>query len=243
MLYVDAPTGWSLRVTNLTFSFLEHGGPEPRSLVVRDLVIAGWTGRDPRKVLEHVEELALLGVPRPAAIPCFYRAGVEMLTTAAAIDCLGGESSGEAEYILVIDADGEWWIGLGSDHTDREVESTSIPVSKQMCPKPVAPLVWRFSEVADHWDALHIRSWVEEQGTDVPYQDGGIAAMLDPRDTVAVYRERGHELRPGTVMFGGTLPVIGGIRPCQTFAMELRDAVMDRAITHRYTARWLPPVG
>ena len=230
-------------MTDLTFSFLCQDGPERRTLAVRDVVIAGWTGRDARKVREHVEELALLGVPRPAAVPCFYRAGTEMLTGAATIDCVGEGSSGEAEYVLVVDADGEWWIGLGSDHTDREVETTSIPVSKQMCPKPVAPLLWRFTEVADHWDALRIRSWVEEEGGDVPYQDGGIDAMLDPRDTVAVYRGRGHGLEPGTVMFGGTLPVIGGIRPRRTFAMELRDPVAKRAISHRYTARWLPPVG
>ena len=233
-------------MTDLTFSFLEQGGPERRTLAIHHVIIAGWTGRDPRKVQEHVEELALLGVPRPAAIPCFYRAGTEMLTTAATIDCVGETSSGEAEYVLVVDAEGEWWIGLGSDHTDREVEGYSIPVSKQMCPKPVAPLLWRFAEVADHWDALEIRAWIEEAGGDVAYQDGGISAMLDPRDTVAVYRERGHGsehgLEPGTVMFGGTLPVIGGIRPRRTFAMELRDPVRNRAITHRYTARWLPPV-
>ena len=228
---------------DLAFSFLCQDGPERRTLAVRDLVIAGWTGRDPHKVREHVEELALLGVPRPAAVPCFYRAGAQMLTTAAAIDCLGDQSSGEAEYVLVVDAAGEWWVGLGSDHTDREVETTSIPASKQMCPKPVAPLLWRFAEVADHWDALEIRSWVEEDGRDVPYQDGGVSAMLDPRDTLAVHRERGHALEPGTVVFGGTLPVIGGIRPRRTFAMELRDPVHDRAIAHRYTARWLPPVG
>ena len=192
---------------------------------------------------EHVEELALLGVPRPAAIPCFYRAGTGMLTTGAAIDCLGDASSGEAEYVLVVDADGEWWVGAGSDHTDREVESYSIPVSKQMCPKPVAPFLWRFSEVADHWDALRIRSWVEEGGGYVAYQDGGIAAMLDPRDTVTELRARGHALEPGTVMFGGTLPVIGDIRPRRTFAFELRDPVRDRVIAHRYTARWLTPAG
>ena len=93
-------------MSDLTFDFLQPGGPERRALAVRDVVIAGWTGRDPRKVREHVEELALLGVPRPAAVPCFYRAGPETLTSAATIDCLGEGSSGEAEYVLVVDAAG-----------------------------------------------------------------------------------------------------------------------------------------
>ena len=31
-------------MTDLTFDFLDASGPERRTLAVRDLVIAGWTG-------------------------------------------------------------------------------------------------------------------------------------------------------------------------------------------------------
>lgn len=227
-------------MAELIFDFLSGGSTQRRGVAIRDVVIAGWTGRDPHKVQEHIEELRLLGVAPPATTPCFYRAGVETLTTAATVDCLGAESSGEAEFVILVDAGGSWWVGAGSDHTDRKVESYSIQVSKQMCPKPVAPLLWRFEDVAAHWDRLEIRSWVEEEGRRVPYQDGSVAAMLDPRDTAAAYRAQGHELAPGTIMFGGTLPVIGGIRPRQGFSIELRDPVLGRAITHGYAARWLP---
>ena len=225
---------------HLTFDFLQETGPERRAVLIRDTIIAGWTGRDPHKVQEHIEELALLGVTPPATVPCFYRAGAETPTTAGTIDCTGVDSSGEAEYFLLVDDDGAWWVGAGSDHTDRKVESYSITVSKQMCPKPVAPTLWRFAEVADHWDALEIRSWIEEDGRDVAYQAGSVASMRDPRDTVTAYRALGHEIGPGSLMFGGTLPVIGGLRPSSTFTMELHDPVRGRTIHHRYTARWLP---
>src|SRR5947209_2427458 len=95
----------------LAFDFLGVSGPERRTVAIRDLVIAGWTGRDPHKVQEHIEELAALGVAPPASTPCFYRAGVEMLTTAPEIDCLGAGSSGEAEYILLVAENGDWWVG------------------------------------------------------------------------------------------------------------------------------------
>jgi len=226
-------------MTELTFDFHADGKATRRTITVRDLVIAGWTGRDPHKVQEHVEELRRLGVAPPPSTPCFYRAGAALLTTAALIDCLGGESSGEAEYFILVAEDGGWWVGAGSDHTDRKVEGYSIPVSKQMCPKPVAPVLWRFEEVADHWDRLQLRSWVEDGEGRVAYQEGSVAAMLDPRDTAAACRTAGHELLPGTIMFGGTLPVIGGIRPRRHFAMQLRDPVRDRAIEHAYTVRWL----
>jgi hypothetical protein len=223
----------------LAFTAEALAGARPLSIALSRLVIAGWTGRDPHKVQEHIEELKALGVAPPPSIPSFYACGVELLTTAAEVDCLGSDSSGEAEFAILVDGDGEWWVGVASDHTDRRVEAYSIPVSKQMCPKPVSATLWRFAEVAPHWDRLELHSWVEEEGAMVPYQQGSVAAMLDPRDTAAALARQAPPLGPGDVMLGGTLPVIGGIRPRRVFAMELRDPVLGRAIAHRYTARWL----
>ena len=41
-------------------------GVRTRELLVDNLVIAGWTGRDRKAMEAHIEELAKLGVPRPA---------------------------------------------------------------------------------------------------------------------------------------------------------------------------------
>ena len=224
----------------LLFDLHQQGTSTRRALRIDDVVIAGWTGRDPHKVQHHIEELALLGVAPPPTTPCFYRAGVETLTQAPQVDCLGSDSSGEVEFLIVTDAAGDWWVGLGSDHTDRKVESISITVSKQMCPKPIASALWSFAEVAPHWDQLELHAWVDDGAGLVPYQAGSVTAMRDPRDTVAAHEAQGlGRLGPNTLMFGGTLPAIGGIRPRPRFRMELRDPVLGRAITHDYTARWL----
>ena len=124
-----------------------------RNFDVRQVVIAGWNGRDREAVEHHVAELEAIGVRRPSAIPCFYRVGTMLLTTAAEIDVVGRESSGEAEFVLVSAADGIH-IGIGSDHTDRKVETYGITVSKQMCPKPIGPDLWRLADVEPHWDML-----------------------------------------------------------------------------------------
>ncbi|MDJ0388757.1 DUF2848 domain-containing protein [Roseomonas sp. E05] len=226
-------------MTELTFDF--HAGAETtrRTLALRHFVIAGWTGRDMHKLQEHIEELRLLGVTPPASTPCFYPGGRELPTTAGEIDCLGDESSGEAEFLILVDEQGAWWVGVGSDHTDRKVETYSVAVSKQVCPKPVASALWRFEDVAEHWDRLELRSWVQEGGDWVLYQEGSVAAMRDPRDLAKAYRALGRALLPGTIMFGGTLPAIGGIRPRAGFRMELRDPVRGRAISHSYAANWL----
>lgn len=39
------------------------------SVAPQRLVVAGWTGRDRAAIEHHIEELALLGVPRPSAVP------------------------------------------------------------------------------------------------------------------------------------------------------------------------------
>ncbi|HEY8614465.1 MAG TPA: DUF2848 domain-containing protein [Roseomonas sp.] len=226
-------------MTELTFDFYAGDAVTRRSVVLHQLVIAGWTGRDVHKLQEHIEELRLLGVTPPASTPCFYPGGRELPTTAAEIDCLGQESSGEAEFVILVDADGSWWVGVGSDHTDRKVETYSVSVSKQLCPKPVASSLWRFEDVAGHWDKLELRSWVNEGADWVLYQEGSVAAMRDPRDLAEAYRDMGRDLPPGTMMLGGTLAAIGGIRPRTGFRMELHDPVRGRSISHSYTANWL----
>ncbi len=207
---------------------------------VTALVIAGWAGRDAAAVEHHIEELALLGVPRPSATPLYYRVATDQLTTATELEFLGLESSGEAEAMILSRQDG-LFVGLGSDHTDRALEAYSVAMSKQICPKPVALELWRFEEVADHWDALVLRSWATINGERVLYQEGTVASLLSPGALIDRYTG-GTGLPPGTAMFCGTLPVLGGIRPAEGFAMELHDPVRKRTIRHGYKVRSMPVV-
>jgi hypothetical protein len=204
----------------------------------RDLVIAGLTGRDQAAVQHHVEELRAIGVKPPPSIPAFFRNGINLLTTASAVEVLGPDSSGEVEFVLVSMADG-LWVGVGSDHTDRRVEAYAIDVSKQLCPKVMAPLLWRFDDVAPHWDQLVLRAWIEEAGRLTLYQQGTAAALRPPEPLIAAWTG-GAPLPEGTVMFGGTFAAIGGIRPSVRFEFELEDPILRRVIRHGYTVRSLP---
>src|SRR5262245_15228156 len=67
---------------------------------IEQLVIAGWTGRYPAAVEQHIRELEELGVPRPKRTPIFYRVGAALLTTAEEIQVVGDDSSGEVEFVL-----------------------------------------------------------------------------------------------------------------------------------------------
>ncbi|WLS78638.1 DUF2848 domain-containing protein [Erwinia pyri] len=207
---------------------------------VNHFVIAGWVGRDRDAVLHHIRELEALGVPAPGAVPLFYRVATNQLSQQTQLEVVGNDTSGEAEPFLFF-TQGEYWVSLISDHTDRHLETFSVALSKQACIKPVADSAWRMSEVAEHWDALELTSWIKEQGEWVIYQQGTLASLLTPQDLLARYPEES-KTGEGFAMSCGTLSAIGGIRPASEFRMALHDPVLGRTLEHHYRTGALPVV-
>jgi hypothetical protein len=208
---------------------------------IDELVIAGWTGRDVAALNHHIEELKAIGVQPPSKVPLYYRVAADLLTQADSIEVLGDDTSGEAEPVLM-GAPNRLWVTVGSDHTDRKVESYGIAVAKQVCPKIIARTAWRFEEVEPHWDQLLLRSFIEEGGRRVLYQEGPLAQIRAPRELIAGWRDSDTKLPPHAAMFCGTMPTIGAIRPAPRFAMELDDPVLGRTIAHTYQVQALPLV-
>src|SRR5882724_6955497 len=206
---------------SLSLSLASRNAVEAVVATSEACVIAGWTGRDAVALEKHIVELEALGVKRPASTPIFYRASKQRLLITDQIEAVGNASSGEVEYV-VLQYQGKLWVGVGSDHTDREVETYGVTVSKQMCDKPVAASFWAHESVAPHWDRLMLRSFILENGKRVPYQEGPVAAMLAPADLLSRYKA-GEAFGDGSLMFCGTLAVKGGIRPAGRFEFELED--------------------
>jgi hypothetical protein len=229
----------SPRILSLTLQ--DKSGTRSGHVAIAQAVVAGWTGRDPAAVEKHIRELEALGVKRPATTPIFYRVAAARLTTSDTIEAVGESSGGEVEFVLLQHA-GKLWVGTGSDHTDREVEKYGVTVSKQMCEKPVAPIFWAYDDVAPHWDRLMLRAHVVEGGKRALYQEGSVAAMMDPRALIARHAGDGG-LREDTLMFCGTLAAHGGVRPTREFAFEIEDPVLGRRIAHAYRVQTLPNLG
>jgi hypothetical protein len=213
----------------------------PLTLPIDQAVIAGWTGRDPVARDKHIAELEAIGIARPASTPIYYRVAARRLTTEDSIEVSGTDSSGEVEFVL-IGWQGRIFVGAGSDHTDRKVEAYSVTVSKQMCDKVLAPVLWELEDVAGHWDQMILRSFAGIGGARVLYQEGTLAEMLPVGELIA--RGFGDEGLPdGCAMFGGTFAAIGGIRPASRFEFELEDPVLGRTIRHGYDVIELPVLG
>ena len=222
-------------MTGRILTFTTPDGPV--TVPIRDCVIAGWTGRDKAALDHHIEELAAIGVPGPSAVPLYYRAAVEQVIQDAAVQVLGRDGSGEVEPVLVATTDGRLLLTVGSDHTDRKVEAYSIPVSKQMCPKVLATAAWPV-ELGPWMDRLTLESRATIDGREVVYQTGTLAMIRPLAELVAGYGG----LAPGTVMLCGTIPVEGGLRHADRFAMRLADPGTGAAIDHAYTIETLPVV-
>ena len=208
---------------------------------VTQLVIAGWTGRDVAALEAHIRELEAIGVKRPKSTPIFYRAAASLLTHADTIQVVGEHSSGEVEFVLFA-LDDDIWVGVGSDHTDRKLETIGVTVSKQICAKPVGRFAWRFDDVQAHWDRLILRSFATINDQRRLYQEGAVAGMRSPSDLIKLYNGQS-SLPPGTAMFGGTFAVHGGIAAGGLFEMELDDPVLGRKLMHRYAIVSLPDEG
>lgn len=219
-------------MTALALKLHTGGGAKPAHIAVRNLTIAGWTGRDRAAVEAHIKELADLGVAPPSRTPIFYRVSSALLTTASQVQALGADSSGEVEFVLLRDEE-RLLLGVGSDHTDRKAEATGVALSKQLCPKIVAPDVWELAAVEAHWDEVILRSWIVEDGRRTIYQEGTVDRILHPRALLEQYAG-------ADAMFCGTLPTKGGVRWSGEFTMELEDPVLHRSLTHRYTIEALP---
>jgi hypothetical protein len=226
----------------LSFNLTTKTGTTVRQLAIDKAIIAGWTGRDVVAMEKHIKELEEIGVPRPASTPIYYRVGATRINCADSIQAAGRESSGEVEFVLV-KIDGKLWIGAGSDHTDRKVETYNITVSKQMCDKPMAATLWPWEEVADHWDEIILRAYAIIDGKRELYQEGKVAAMRPPLELIEGYQRGQGSFDDGSVMFGGTLAAKGGIRPAERFEFELVDEKLGRKISHGYGIEPLPILG
>lgn len=228
-------------MTMLQMAVVSQDGRQDIEIEVKNLIIAGWAGRNKEAMEEHIKELEELGVARPASTPTYYRVAAARLTTAPVIEDTGTAGSGEVESVIFAHQ-GKLYVGLASDHTEREVETYGVTVSKQMCDKPVASTVWPFDEVKDHWDEMILRSFATIDGERVLYQEGSISGLLAPLDLIAGYTNNG-KLADGTAMLGGTMPAIGGIRTATRFEGELEDPVLKRKISFSYDVLILPVLG
>jgi Protein of unknown function (DUF2848) len=215
--------------------FSVAGSDAPLNVNPRRLLIAGYTGRDQAAVAQHIAELREHGIPAPERTPALYALAPDRVSLEPEVVVVGDQTSGEAEFVLVYSG-AELYVGVGSDHTDRGLERLSVSRSKQVCPKPLSSALWRWAEVREGWDKCQLRSWIGD-GSGAPYQQGSVTELMTPEAILAMVRERVGDDLEGSVIYCGTLPLIGGeFRFDRHFEGALVDPARGRELRCAYTA-------
>jgi hypothetical protein len=202
------------------------------------LVNAGYVGKNQEEVRRHIDELAAKGIPGPKSIPVLYPVVSNVLSLAPGIEVYGNETSGEVEYVLCVVTQDEIYVGLGSDHTDRHLEETDIPRSKQICPNIMGRVVWPLAEIENHWDDLLITASVLNNGKDTHYQEGRLGLLLNPAELMSFVKSKIPGPLENLIIFSGTLGTLTGEFVFgQKFSAALIDEKLNRRLEVSYDIR------
>lgn len=195
----------------------------------------GFTIRDAAKMQAHLAEVAKEGVTPPVCDnpPIIFPISPWAWLTSDQCEVQTEFSSGEVE-IFMLDTGQELFVGVGSDHTDRKLEGTDIPWSKQVTPNIIAPTLWAWSDVQAHWDECTLDSWVTVDGERTHYQSASVGEFWSPPEMVAGVEGRVSTLTPRVFVSGTVVSLGHQLIYGDTWELALQDPVLNRTIRHTY---------
>jgi hypothetical protein len=192
-------------------------------------------GKNQKEVRRHIQELADKGIPGPNSTPTLYPVVCSALATDSAVEVYGNKTSGEVEYVLLVVTEGEIYVGLGSDHTDRHLEESDIPRAKQICPNLMSLTVWPLNEVEGHWDDLLLSATAVKNGDEIPYQQGRLGLLLNPSELLAFVKTKIPGPIKNMVIFSGTMGMLtSDFVFAEKFCAQLKDETLNRRLEIAY---------
>jgi hypothetical protein len=202
---------------------------ESVQLTPEAFIIAGYTGRDRAMVQKHIDELEREGISPPPEVPMWYEMPPAILTTAAVIEVSSPQSCGEVEPVLIC-VKNVLYLGIGSDHTARDVEREDIATSKRVCPKPLGRKIVRVAELGAAFDALTLESWTDGEA----YQSGTVAQIVPLQTILDGFRAR--KQSTSFVLYCGTVPLLThGFRFGSKFTAKISGGPLAAPLVLDYT--------
>lgn len=210
-------------------------GPQDRTLDVTRVYNLGFTIRDREKMQRHLNEVVGVHVEWPKRAPIIFPISAWATITDTDVPVQYETTSGEVEIVTVVDGT-ELLIGVGSDHTDRKLEAVDIPWGKQVAPNVLAPVLWRWEEVREHWDQVRLESYADDGSGPVLYQKASVAEFWTPQEMVDSVQDRLTPVDGVRIFFSGTVVSEGEtLHFGRWFSIRLIDDVLGREIRHDYT--------
>jgi len=214
----------------LTVTVDSATGAEQRTFDVSRVYNLGFTIRDTEKMQAHLDEVVGVHVDWPDRPPVIFPISPWATIVSDDVPIQYKTTSGEIEIVMIVD-DGQLYVTCGSDHTDRELEKTDIPWSKQVAPNIVASTVWPWTDVKDHWEQVQMESYVDGK----LYQKAGVAEFWSPEEMVDSVKGRIPELPGARVFFSGTVVSVDELMDFGLqWTLKMIDPVAGRTIQHDY---------
>lgn len=215
----------------MKYNLITKQGATEKEFNLEKLIVVGFAGKDIEKTMEHIHELEAEGIKCPKTVPVVYQCSKEILTNSHTIDVIADKTSGEVEYLILVD-NGKYYIGIGSDHTDRALEAVSIHKSKQLCLKPYAKDFWDYDEIKDHFEEIKLISSQIVAGKEIEYQAGKTSDLL-PLDRIIAEIEKEMTI-DNSLIYTGTVPLKDGFKFGSKFSCKLVDEKLNRTLTLSY---------
>lgn len=210
-------------------------------LAIGRVINLGYATRDPAFMEIHLAELRDQGIdaPRPAEPPLLIPLTPAVLSTSSAIEVQTPTTSGEVEFVLGRTTDGDLVLGVGSDHTDRDLERYNIGWSKQVTANVVSTRFWLLDELSPDLDEIMMKCWTSADGlTWVPYQSAPAREFLAPANMLDICARKAGTTREAllddTVVFSGTPHSEHGLGYLPYWRVTLEDTVHGRSLTRDY---------
>lgn len=218
----------------MKFNVVTKEGTRQEEMELKGLLVVGFAGKDIEKTMEHIHELEAEGIKCPRKVPVLYQCEKQILTDKDEIEVIGHKTSGEVEYLILI-KDNKIYIGVGSDHTDRDLEAISIHKSKQVCLKPYAKDFWDYDEIKDHFDDIKLVSTQVVDGKTVEYQSGVTGDLLPMQRIIDEMKEEVDV--NNCLIYTGTVPLLDGFKFGGQFSCKLVDEKLGREICLSYKVK------
>lgn len=223
--------------TTLDLIVEDMRGKRPVAFPLERIYHLGFTVRDPAVMKRHMEEIEREGIPFADAPekPVIFQMSDWTATTASEITVQGSKTSGEVEFVVLLKGQ-EFFITVGSDQTDRDLERISVPWAKQVCQDVICPAVWPMGDLVDHWEQLVLESEVVAGQKTIPYQRESVGAFMHPREMADfILAKVPAAAARGIALYSGTVPTLHGkIEYGDVWTIRLIDPVLRRKVEHRY---------
>ena len=151
----------------------------------------------------------------------------DRLTTSPEIQVLGDDTIAQAAILLTAAGAG-MLIGIASNHKSIYQENP------QLFSKPISRQVWRFQQVADHWENLLLKL-TGEKGEII--QIGKLAEFAPIDEIITLIASNHSSLEKGAAVLCVGLPIIKSGKPSSSYSLKLSDEEKNQVLELNYQVR------